>query len=395
MNVMPAANILVSSQPLASKNDLRRSLSEAGLDVVDHALGSAPAVNFDSVHVAIIEVGTRTEVAVAQTRRWRVELGDTPLPVLWVLPDANSEQTVAGFEAGADAVLAEPCETAILVAQVRALLRSRKLAARVANKASEARLLGEQLQKAYAQLDHELEMARRIHRTFLPRTFPEVGAARFAVCYRPRSRVGGDFYDVLRLDETHIGFYLGDVMTSGSAAGSLLSVFVKQAVRMKQIASKSYRLIPPDEVLVAVNRELIGLGLEDPPLVAMLVGVLNVADGTVTVARAGGPAPVRIPANGEPESWNVPGPFLGTADTSYLNVFGRLDPGDKLVLGSDGTRPDGDPVAGVASDKMAETGGRHRSLGGQAFLDALARDLLPHVRHPDDFTLLALEMGEA
>src|SRR5262249_36855310 len=149
-----------------------------------------------------------------------------------------------------------------------------------------------------------------------------------------------------RLDEAHIGFYLGDVMAHGSAAGSLLSVFVKQSVKMKEIAANRYRLIPPDEVLVNVNRELIGLGLEEPPLVAMLCGVLNFKTGDVKVARAGGPPPVKVPATGEPDTWSVPGPFLGTADTSYLNVIGQLSPGDKLVIGSDGTRPDGEPSTG-------------------------------------------------
>jgi serine phosphatase RsbU (regulator of sigma subunit) len=388
---MPPPTVLLSAPLQCPADDLRRLLAGAAFAVADHLLGSAPAVEFGPVVVAVVEVGERADVAAAQTRRWRGELGDQCVPVLWVLPFASAELTALGLDAGADAVLARPLDPSVFEAQVRAMARAHATAARVAVKATEARLLGEQLQKAYAQLDRELEMARRVHRTFLPRALPEVGPVRFAVCYRPRSRVGGDFYDVQRLDESHVGFYLGDVMTHGSAAGSLLSVFVKQTVRMKEITGNRYRLVPPEEVLAGANRELIGLGLDEPPLVAMLVGVVSVTPGVVTVARAGGPPPVRVPAVGDPESWAVPGPFLGTAETTYQQTSGELAPGDKLLVGSDGTRPDGEPGA-AGRDLLAETAGRHRALSGQAFVDAVARDLLPHVRHPDDFTLLSVEM---
>src|SRR5262249_52563422 len=188
-----------------------------------------------------------------------------------------------------------------------------------------------------------------------------------------------------------IGFYLGDVMTHGSAGGSLLSVFVKQMVRMKEIDTHRYRLVPPDEGLVGGNRELIGLGLEGPPLGALLGGVVGGRGGGGAVGRGGGRPPVRVPATGEPEVWTAPGPFLGTADTSYQSIAGELGPGDKLLVGSDGTRPEGGPGA-VGPDLMAEAAGRHRGHSGQAFVDAVARDLLPHVRHSDDFTLLSVEM---
>jgi len=382
--------VLLSTAAANPAADLRRSLPAAGFAVADHALGSTPAVDFGPVVAAVVEVGDRPEVAAAQTRRWRIELGDDLVPVLWVLPAASPEVAAAGLEAGADACLARPVEPAVFVAQVRAMARARAATARLGVKAGESRLLGDQLRKAYAQLDRELEMARRVHRTFLPRTLPAVGAARASVCYRPRSRAGGDFYDVRRLDEHHLGFFLGDV--TGGATGSLLGVYVKQAVCFKEITGSRYRLVPPEEVLVGVNRELIGLGLDDPPLVAMLVGTVDARDGAVAIARAGLPAPAFVPAAGEVQSWAVPGPFLGTADTGYQPRHGTLAPGDKLLLGSDGTRPDGDSIPG-GPDRLLEAAGRHRGLTGQAFVDAVARDLLPHVRHPDDFTLLAIEMG--
>jgi sigma-B regulation protein RsbU (phosphoserine phosphatase) len=388
----PAApTVLLSGPPQSAPDDLRRALAGSAFAVADHALGATAPVDFGPVVVAVIEVGDKPDVAAAQTRRWRIELGDEFIPVVWVLPAASPELAARGLDAGADACLARPLDLSEFVAQVKAAARGHATAARLAVKAAESLLLGDQLQKAYAQLDRELEMARRVHRAFLPRSFPEVGPARFAVCYRPRSRVGGDFYDVRRLDEDHVGFFVADVIGHAAAVGSLLSVFVRQSANWKSIVGTRYRLIPPDDVLAGVNRDLLGLGLEDPPLVAMLAGTLNVRAGTLTVARAGLPSPVFLPAAGEARAWAVPGPFLGTAETTYQLHSAVFAPGDKLIVGTDGTRAGGEPSP-QGPDELLAAATRHRGLGGQAFVDALARDLLPHVRHPDDFTLLAVEM---
>jgi serine phosphatase RsbU (regulator of sigma subunit) len=385
---MLPATVLLSSPPDSTGDELRKLVTSAGFVVADHLLGSAPAVDFGPVVVAVVEVGDRADVAAAQTRRWRAELGDQFVPVLWV---ANAEKTVAGLDAGADVVLPRPIEPSAFVAQVRALARAQSSAARVAVRAGEARLLGDQLRKALAQLEREQEMARRVRATFLPQRFPEVGAARFHVCYRPRSRAGGDFHDVRRLDEHHVGFFVGDVVGIGAAAGGLLGVFIQQSAVMKEITETSYRIVPPGEVLTSVNRQLLGLGADDLPLVAMLVGSLNTQTGSLALARAGLPAAVHVPANGAPGVWAVPGPFLGTADIAYQPLVGTLGPGDRLLIGTDGTRPDGDPGP-AGTDRLLDAAAKHRDLHGSTFVDAVAGELLQHVRHADDFTLLGVEM---
>jgi hypothetical protein len=382
--------VLLSTPAGFAADDLRAAAEAAGFAVAGHALGSTPPVDFGPVAAAVVDVVEKADAAAAQTRRWRVELGDQFVPLIWVIPDPDPALAARGLDAGADAVLSRPVDPAAFAAQLRSAARARSVADRVAAKAAEARLLGDQMRKAYAQLDREQEMARRVHRTFLPRSLPEVGPVRFHVAHRPRSKTGGDFYDVQRIGEHRVGFLVGDVLGHGSAAGSLLGVFAARAVGWGEPG----RLLPPEELLVGVNRELIGLGLDDPPLVALLAGTLDVRTGAVAVARAGLPPPVYVPADGEPEAWAVPGPFLGTADTQYTPRTGTLRPGDRLVVGTDGTRPDGMAATG-GPDPLREAAARHRGLAGPAFADALARDLLPQLWHPDDFTLMVVEMTSA
>lgn len=382
------STVLLSSSPQAPADDLRRILTAAGFGVADHSLGAAPAVDFGSIAVAVIETGDRAPAAAAQTRRWRAELGDRVVPILWVVPPGPPEAAVAGLDAGADACQVRPLDPAVFKAQVRAMARCHATAARLGAKAAEGRLLGEQLQKAYLQLDREEEMGRRLRRTVLPRLLPEVGAVRFAVCHRPRAPIGGDFYDIRRLDEDHVGFAIGHVV--GRSGGSLLGLFARQAVTFKQVKGNCYRLVPPHEVLSAVNQELLALGLDDPPLVAMLAGIVNGRDGRATLARGGLPAPIYLPVAGEPQVWAEPGPFLGTAETTFPIHHGVLVPGDRLVMATDGIWPDGNPTAGP--DVLGNTVARRRELAGQAFVDAVANDLLPSVRHQDDVILLSVQM---
>jgi serine phosphatase RsbU (regulator of sigma subunit) len=371
-------------------SDLHHWLAAANLNIVHHVLGSVPGVNFAPIAVAVIDVGQQLEIALVQTRRWRAELGDELVPIVWILPAADPTVTVRGLEAGADVVLARPLTEAVLLAQLRAAMRARTMQRRVALQAAEARLLGDQLRKAYAQIDRELSEARRVHRAFLPRTFPSVGHARLAVCHRARSKTAGDFYDARRLDEQTLGFFVADIISY--EAGSLLGVFVGRSVMMKETEANGYRILPPGEILARVNRELIDLGLEVPPLVAMVAGTINGVTGELMIARAGMPSPVYLPAEGEPEVWSLPGPFLGTAPTTYPCRTWTLQPGDQLVLATDGTRAGGNPGPTEEDRQLQEAIGRHRHLRGQALVDAVATELLPGVHHGDDFTLMVVEL---
>ncbi|MDY3557922.1 SpoIIE family protein phosphatase [Gemmata sp. JC673] len=384
----PATVLLSAPAGWPDAIELRKLIGSAGFVVADHALGAAPAVDFAPVAVAVVATGGRTAAAAAQTRRWRAELGDLVVPVLWLAP---TSAVGAGLDAGADAVLPDSVDTGTLLAQLRAMARTQANASRVAARAAEARLLGDQLKKALTQLDREQEMARRVQATFLPKSFPQVWGTRFHVRYRTRNRTGGDFHDVRRLDEDHVGFLVGELIGSGASTGWLLGVFVQQSAVLKEITGHSYRIVPPDEVLTSVNRQLVGLGADDVPLVAMLSGVLNAKTGAVTLARAGSPPPVHLPANGAATVWAVPGPFLGAAETTYQPLARVLRPGDRLLIGTDGTRPDGAPGPGAA-DRLLDAVTKHRSATGSEFVDEVARELLQHLHHADDFTLLGVEM---
>ena len=68
------------------------------------------------------------------------------------------------------------------------------------------------------RLDEELRLAARIQQDFLPKTLPQVGNVHFHTLFRPAGYVSGDLYDVIRLDERHIAFYMADAVGHGMPA---------------------------------------------------------------------------------------------------------------------------------------------------------------------------------
>ena len=161
-----------------------------------------------------------------------------------------------------------------------------------------------------------MRIARRIQRSCRPTVLPAVERARFTVSHRSRSGSGGDFYNVTRADERHVAFFLGDVM-GGSLTACLLSIFIHQNVVAKEIRGNTYRLVPPDEVLHKLNRDLAGLGMPDPPLVRLTYGLLNGRSGELQYACAGHTPPLFVPHEGR---WS-PGAIL--ARCSALPTAGK------------------------------------------------------------------------
>ncbi len=394
IRVATLPRVLLTAMQGSPRSTIAQQLTGLGVAVTLSDRSGIDATALQSHALLVLEVEpSQSTLAQQCCRRWRLEMGDSYVPILCLtIGELSPEMLAAILDAGADACWPATMDSVTLAAQVRTLLRLHGVLARWSNRAAEAQLLNTRLQQAYQQMDGDLELARRIHRGFLPKRLPEVHSASFAVCYRPRSRIGGDFYDAFRLDEDYVGFYTADAMGRGVPASSLLSVFVKKSLRAKEITGRSYRLIPPQEVLEEINRELVALNLSETPFVTMLYGHLNCRDGLLTFARAAHPHPLYLPAQGEPTYWQSAGTLLGVFDAAFSQQVQQLAPGDRVLLTTDGVHgatPEAE--AFVPSSRLLEAAATHRSLPLAAFVDRIASDLLHHNRQADDFTILALE----
>lgn len=369
--------------------DAHALLSRAGYDVGVHPF-NAPHMQIPA-QLYVVDGGAQTDQALEVCQRLHNEQHDAYTPILFLTANHDTSIRLASLQSGADTSIARPIDAAELLAQVQTLLRAKERHDQLALKAAEAQRVSQRLQEANQQIDQELELARRLQESFLPQTLPHLPHVRFAVKYKPFAQVGGDFYDVFRLDEKHVGFYVADAMGHGVPA-SLLTIFVKKGVRAKEITGKDYRLVAPTEVLQKLNRDLIAQQIPDMPFITMVYVLFNYLDGTLHFSRAGHPYPLLLPKDGKPVLSQIEGGLLGVFDTKYRLQTHHLQPGDKFVLytdGMDGASFGQHPV-GLAS--LLAAAEEFRALPIDEVVERLASDLFAQTRQHDDLTVFGMEM---
>ncbi len=187
-----------------------------------------------------------------------------------------------------------------------------------------------------SKINEELRLAARLQQDFLPKTLPQVGRVRFHTLFRPAGFVSGDFYDVIRLDENHVGFYIADAVGHGVPA-ALLTMFIKHALITKQIVPGGYRLLSAEETMTLLNEKLLEQQLSSATFATAVYGVINVQTLKVQFARGGHPLPLLFGANGQIKPIPCDGGLLGVFhEETFTQQTVQLSPGDRVLMFTDG-----------------------------------------------------------
>ncbi len=193
----------------------------------------------------------------------------------------------------------------------------------------------------------QLRLAGLVQRDFLPSRLPNSKEIQWAVAFLPAEWVSGDIYDVARIDEQHLGFYVADAV-GHSMPAALLTMFIKQALVMRQTTENSYRIFSPAEVMKNLNLKMTGQKLSGYQFATCCYCLLNTRTRQMTFARAGHPYPILLRAGQPPEQLQTRGSLLGIFETAeFVQQSVQLEPGDKLLLYSDGA----EPLIGCLHDK--------------------------------------------
>lgn len=211
----------------------------------------------------------------------------------------------------------------------------------------------------------QLRLASKVQRELLPQELPRFGAISFSAIYRPAEYVSGDTYDIQRLDEEHVGIAVADSTGDGIPA-ALLTVFVKRALRGKDVVDGRYRVLPPDEVLARLNAEILDANLSECRFVAVSYALLNIRTREVAIARGGSPFPILRRADGSTQLIRAFGGVVGVLpEANFVAEKLHMGRGDSLVLYSDGVEHLITPAAGLAglADAFARTAAESRPTG--------------------------------
>jgi len=224
------ANIQIVNSIL--KDTYRIRVATNGVKALELAKGTPPP---DLVLLDIVmpemdgyEVCTRLKAA-PETR---------DIPVIFLTGQTETEDETRGFEVGAVDYIHKPFSPAIVKARVHTHLVLRGIR--------------EQLARQLRAIKEELETARRIQLSILPRESPRIEGLDVAARYIPMTSVAGDFYDFIVVDEKRLGILVADVSGHGMPA-ALIASMLKIA-----LAAQSVQARDPGAVLSGLNQALCG-----------------------------------------------------------------------------------------------------------------------------------------
>jgi len=178
------------------------------------------------------------------------------------------------------------------------------------------------------EIQNELEVARRIQLSILPREFPTSTNFRVAARYIPMTSVAGDLYDYIIVDDHQVGLLIADVSGHGVPAALIAAMVKLAASSQRAVAAK------PCQFLSGMNSALLG-NTQNQFVTAAYVH-LNSESGELRYSAAAHP-PLLLVRNGRVTQIEENGLMLAAFDfASYSTAVHKLETDDRIVMYTDG-----------------------------------------------------------
>lgn len=201
-----------------------------------------------------------------------------------------------------------------------------------------AQLVVEQQEQARERerFEQELEVARLIQQTLLPKELPDLPNWQLTTYYQPARAVGGDFYDFIPYEDGRLGIVVGDVTDKGIPAALVM------ATTRSILRSAAQEELSPGLVLEKAN-DLLFPDIPARMFVTCFYAILDPESGHLHYANAGHDLPYRW-LEGEVAELRATGMPLGLMPgMQYEEKEAQLAPGESILLYSDGLVEAHDP----------------------------------------------------
>jgi len=245
------------------------------------------------------------------------------------------------------------------------------------------------IEKQKYELEKDIQFARKIQLSLLPKNIPRLDNLSIAYRYKPFLGVGGDFIDIhYREGMGDIGLFICDVSGHGASSAMIASM-----VKMSLESWGSF-MQKPSETFLHMKRLL--SGKIDDNFISAFICTINLVSGEITAACAGHPPMIILRKNGETVLIKPPGKIImDYGDSVYREVKTKLYAGDLVVLYTDGVIEAHSPTGEMIGDeRFIAMLRRHagaspeelcRKIDDEIFCSASDRVI------DDDFTLLVAE----
>jgi sigma-B regulation protein RsbU (phosphoserine phosphatase) len=196
------------------------------------------------------------------------------------------------------------------------------------------------------RLEGQLEVARQVQLELLPARDPELGGFDISAYNFPTEEVSGDYYDWVRIYDDQIGVVIADVSGKGVPA-AILMAFLRASLRAATHIGYA------THISMAKVNFLLWESIESNQFVTAFYGILDAPKGTLSYSNAGHNPPLLINAAGKSRFIEKGEQPLGMfRETRYHEYYLEFEPGDVLVLYTDG--------ATEANNPQGEEFGRER-----------------------------------
>jgi len=252
--------------------------------------------------------------------------------------------------------------------------------------------LSQQEHDQLISIQQDLQTAHEIQQAILPKTFPPFPELKEFSIYASMTaakEVGGDFFDFFMIDNTRLGFVIGDVSGKGVTA----AIFM--AVSRTLIRATGLKGISAVECMNYVNKLLCNESVSCM-FVTVFYGILDTTNGEIEYVNAGHNPPYIVSGSQVSKVAMTDGTILGCLDDFiYRSGKTKLNPGDLLFLYTDGvTEAFNTAEQMYGEDRLENFLLAHHGQPIQEVVKGSVCDVMAFsagVPQSDDITLLAIQ----
>jgi len=234
-----------------------------------------------------------------------------------------------------------------------------------------------EVEQAEKLMASELEQAAEIQRQFLPSTAPVLPGLELAGYNAACRTVGGDYYDFLPYPDNRVGVVIGDVAGKGMPAALMMTSLQAKVQALAETPGD------PGVIVGRLNRSLVGTCPANR-FITFFFAIIDASSGDIAFCNAGHNPPFLVRAGGGIERLEGGGPVLGILPAmTYQRRQCHMEPGDLLVLYSDGVTEAATPAGEEFEDRLPELAARLRHCRAQFRISKRPEKTEDPGGHPD------------
>jgi len=329
--------IFIVDDNMVNRKLLAAILKKEGYELLE-AVDGGEAVKFaleEQPDLILLDIMMPVKDGYQVCREIKADSRTSSIPIIFLSAKTQVEDKIKGLDLGGSDYVTKPFDRGEVLSRVRSHLK-------IASLSKEVLEANRELLAKQRRLNEDLVAAGGIQRSLLPQKPPRMDIIDVAWRFMPCESIGGDIFNVVRLDEDHWVLYMLDVSGHGVPA-ALVAVSVSQILQPHQglLLKESikpppfYKVVSPADVLSKLDQEY--------PMerfgryFTISYNLLNVRNGSIRYSNAAHPPPMLLHENGAMELLDKGGTIIGMGGILPFEegeIFAQK--GDKLFIFTDG-----------------------------------------------------------